>query len=77
MEETKFINRICPKCGKLYQSKEIANVVLGGAVQINMSCENGHKWSEFYSLTYQGYWYSGKMYDSYGQEKTKEATHVY
>jgi hypothetical protein len=72
MEETKIINRICPKCGELYQTKEIAKVTLGGGAQINMSCENGHKWSEFYSLTYQGYWWSGKRYDSYSEEIPNE-----
>lgn len=37
-----------------------------------MACENNHKWSEFYGLIYQGYWWDGKMYDSYGEEKKKE-----
>ena len=34
-----------------------------------MSCDKGHKWSEFYNLSYQGYWWMGKMYDMCGDEK--------
>jgi len=72
MEEKKFIGRICPKCGALYTEHQIAKAHLASGAQVNMSCENGHKWSEFYNLDYQGYWWDGKMYDSYGEEKKKE-----
>lgn len=72
MEENKVIGRLCPKCGEPYQTYEINKVTLGSGVQVNMSCENGHKWSEFYSLIYQGYWWDGKMYDSYGEANKKE-----
>jgi uncharacterized OB-fold protein len=72
MEEKKLFGRFCPKCGAVYQTYEIAKVNLGPRVQINMSCDNNHKWSEFYNLDYQGYWWDGKMYDSYGEEKKKE-----
>ena len=69
MEEKKLFERICPKCGELCQTHEIVKVALGYGAQINMSCENSHKWSEFYNLDYQSYWWDGKMYDSYGEEK--------
>lgn len=72
MEEKKLFGRFCPKCGEVHKTHIIVNTSLGANTQVNMSCENGHKWSEFYSLTYQGYWWDGKMYDSYGEEKKKE-----
>lgn len=62
----KLFSRYCPKCNELYSNLEIAKVNLGSGVQINMQCENGHKWSEFFFLTYAGYWYTGTLYDSYG-----------
>jgi len=72
MEEKKLFGRFCPKCGEVYKTLEIAKIALGSGVQVNMSCENNHKWSEFYNLDYQGYWWDGKMYDSYGEEKKSE-----
>ena len=66
MEDKKLFGRYCPKCGELYQTAEIAKVALGPGVQINMSCEQGHKWSEFYGLVYQGYWWDGKKCDMNG-----------
>lgn len=72
MDEKKLFNRICPKCGEACCLYEIVKVTLGSDTQINMSCENNHKWSEFYTLDYQGYWWDGKMYDSFGEEKKKE-----
>ena len=69
MEEKKLFGRFCPKCGEVCQTHEIAKIALGPGAQVNMSCEQGHKWSEFYCLDYQGYWWDGKMYDSYGEEK--------
>ena len=66
----KLFSRSCPKCTELYSSFEIAKVSLGAGVQVNMSCENNHKWSEFFSLTYTGFWWSGKMYDSYGNPES-------
>ena len=68
MEERKIFDRFCPKCSAVYQTREIAKIALGSGVQINMSCENNHKWSEFYSLTYRGFWWDGKRYDTYGEE---------
>ena len=68
MEDKKLFGRTCPKCGGLCQQSEIAKVALGPGVQVNMSCEQGHKWSEFYALTYQGYWWSGKKYGTFGEE---------
>ena len=72
MEEKKLFGRFCPKCGGVYQTHEIVKIALGPGAQVNMSCENNHKWSEFYNLDYQGYWWDGKLYDSYGEEKKKE-----
>ena len=72
MEEKKLFDRVCPKCGELYQACELTPPSLGAGVQANMKCEQGHKWSEFYCLTYTGYWWDGKRYDSYGQEVSKE-----
>jgi hypothetical protein len=72
MEEKKLFQRVCPKCGDICLAHEIVKVNLGSGAQVNMTCEKGHKWSEFYSLAYQGYWWDGKMYNSYGEEKKKE-----
>lgn len=47
---------------------QVAQVSLGAGVQVNLMCEQGHKWSEFYHLDYQGYWCEGKKYDTYGEE---------
>lgn len=68
MEEKKLFGRFCPKCGEAYQTHEIVKIALCSGAQVNMSCENGHKWSEFYNLSYQGYWWDGKKYDTYGEE---------
>ena len=68
MEDLKMFGRSCPKCGESYKDIEIAKAKLGPGVQINLMCEQSHKWSEFYTLFYQGYWWDGKKYDSYGKE---------
>lgn len=69
MEEKKLFGRFCPKCGEVCQTHEIVKVALGSGAQVNLSCEHGHKWSEFYHLTYIGYWWDGKHYDTYGEVK--------
>ena len=69
MEDKKLLARYCPNCGELCTVHDIALTSLGAGVQFNMQCENGHKWSEFYTLTYRGYWYQGKKYSSYGEEE--------
>ena len=66
MTENKLFSRICPKCGKLCQAFTVAKVDLGAGVHYDMQCENGHHWVELYTLSYQGYWYDGKKYNSYG-----------
>lgn len=68
MEEKKLFGRLCPKCGEVCQVHEIVKIHLGPGAQVNMTCEQGHKWSEFYNLDYQGYWWNGKRYDTYGEE---------
>ena len=71
--ENKLFGRSCPVCGEIYKEYQIAKIHVGSGAQINLMCEQGHKWSEFYSLTYQGYWSNGKKYDSYGEEIIKDA----
>lgn len=66
--EEKLFGRTCPKCGEIYQILDFAKVSLGGGVNVNMQCPNGHRWTEFYSLTYRGFWWDGKRYSSYGDE---------
>jgi len=68
----KLFSRTCPKCGKTCQTYETSMVSLGAGVQYNMSCEDGHKWSEFYCLTYTGYWWDGNRYNTYGEAIPKE-----
>lgn len=68
----KLFNRICPKCGELYIEQQVVKANIGSGAQINMRCENNHKWTEFYSLTYQGFWWDGKRYNSFGEEKTND-----
>ena len=65
--EDKLFGRTCPKCGEPYKESQIAKVSLGAGAQVNLMCEQGHKWSEFYNLSYQGYWWDGKKYDTYGE----------
>lgn len=66
--ENKLFGRVCPKCGEPYKECQIAKVSLGPGAQVNLMCEQGHKWSEFYNLSYQGYWWDGKRYNTYGEE---------
>ena len=72
MEDKKLCGRLCPKCKEPYQTINIAKTSLGAGVQVNMLCENNHKWSEFYGLTYQGFWWAGKRYNSFGEEQTND-----
>ena len=68
MEEKKLLTRTCPKCGNICLTAEVAKIVPSSIVHMNMTCEHGHKWTEFYSLAYQGFWWDGKKYDSYGEQ---------
>jgi len=72
VEEKKLFGKICPKCGELCIESQIVKSHLGAGAQVNMMCPNNHKWTEFYQFTFTGYWWDGKMYDSYGEEKKKE-----
>jgi hypothetical protein len=65
--ENKLFGRSCPTCGEIYKEYQIAKIHIGVGVQLNLTCEQGHKWSEFYALTYQGYWSNGQKYNSYGE----------
>jgi hypothetical protein len=69
MTDKKLFGRSCPVCNETYQSCELAKVHLGAGVHANMECPNGHRWTEFYTLNYEGYWFNGKRYDSFGEEK--------
>lgn len=72
----KETSRSCPKCGELYEECQIAKVGLGVGVHVNLRCPNNHKWTEFYSLVYRGYWSNHVMYDSYGEECSKNKEEV-
>lgn len=72
MEDKKLAGWFCPECGEMFSTHQFANMSLGQGAQVNMSCEQGHKWSEFYSLTYQGFWSKGARYDSFGDLFNKE-----
>lgn len=67
--EEKLFGRTCPVCGEVYTTCDLVKVGIGSGIQANMTCEQGHQWSEFYSLAYQGYWFDGKRYNSYGEQK--------
>ena len=69
----KLQGRTCPKCGEVYTACEFAKVGLGRGAQVNMMCENNHKWSEFYALSYQSCWWDGKLYDSFGYAVNTDA----
>ena len=70
--EEKLFGRTCPQCGEVYKQCQVAKAAIGPGVQFNLTCEQGHQWSEFYSVAYQGYWFNGKRYDSYGQEVSND-----
>lgn len=74
--EEKLFSRTYPKCGNIYKGCQFAKADIGIGIHANMMCEQGHKWTEFYSLSYQGFWWDGKRYDSYGKEEKnlKETT---
>lgn len=72
--EEKLFGRTCPKCGDVYKECQFAKAGIGIGVHANMMCEQGHKWTEFYSLSYQGFWWDGKMYNSFGEEKVNDGS---
>ncbi len=69
MDEKKLFARLCPKCGEVCAEHQFAKVALGPGAHVNMSCSNGHRWTEFYNLDYQGFWWKDKKYDTYGEPK--------
>lgn len=73
MEDKKLFGRTCPKCNEVYQYCEFVKVHLGPGAHVNMQCSNGHKWTEFYSFEYQGYWWDGKRYDSCGEQRENKS----
>ena len=46
--------RVCPECNNIYVKKSVAKITLN-FLDVSMECENGHKWTEHFSLTYDGY----------------------
>ena len=60
--------RVCPECGNIYTKKNVSHIMLGH-ITVTMSCEQGHTWEEFYSMTYQGYKYKDKYYTQFNTEK--------
>lgn len=67
MSEYKLLKNTCPKCGNIFKERQIAKIDLGLGIQVNLMCEDGHKWSEFYTASYRGYWWDGKKYNVYGE----------
>ena len=45
---------MCPECNNLYVKKSVAKITLN-FLDVSMECEQGHKWTEHFSLTYDGY----------------------
>ena len=65
----KNTSRCCPKWDKMYMELTIAKANLGEGIHANIMCPDGHKWTEFYSLNYNGYWSEGKIYNNDGYEQ--------
>ena len=60
-------SRTCPECGQVYAQK--ATKLHGlHALTAAFTCPNNHRWTQSYSMTFTGYTYQGKSYDSFGNE---------
>ena len=63
-------SRTCPECGQVYAQK--ATKLHGlHALTAAFTCPNNHRWTQSYSMTFTGYTYQGKSYDSFGNEITE------
>ena len=62
----KLESRLCPICGKPCTSK--SGTVIGLTLKYDMTCDNSHKWVEYYSLMYDGYKLNNKRYNRFGGE---------
>lgn len=57
--------RTCPECGQVYAQK--ATKLHGlHALTAAFTCPSNHQWTQSYSMTFTGYTYQGKSYDSFG-----------
>ena len=62
----KLKGRICPECGEVF-TKHNTRLVALDHILVDMICEKGHQWKEYYYLGYSGFTYQGKNYCSYGK----------
>ena len=62
---------ICPKCGSDY-NKVIDQEIDVDCLWTKWHCNDCEEtWTEYYSLTYDGYYYDGKVYGADGKECTE------
>ena len=63
-------SRTCPECGQVYAQR--ATKLHGlHALTAAFTCPNNHRWTQSQSMTFIGYTYQGKSYDSFGNEITE------
>lgn len=67
MEDKKLFGRTCPVCGEAYNKKNVGKIMLG-FIAVDMTCEQGHTWTEHYTMTYTGFKHNNKEFDRFGQE---------
>ena len=61
---------VCPHCGEWDVLTEDYEMDID-CLWVKLSCLHcGERWSEYYTLTYDGYNYNGKSYDTEGKECT-------
>ena len=59
---------VCPKCGE-WDVRTEDYVMDIDCLWVKLSCPHCEEsWSEYHSLTYDGYTYEGKVYDADGKE---------
>lgn len=61
---------VCPKCGEWDVSTEDYEIDID-CLWLAFYCPHcGETWSEYYTLTYDGYTHNGTVYDADGKECT-------
>lgn len=61
---------VCPKCGEWEVSTEDYEIDID-CLWLAFYCHHcGETWSEYYTLTYDGYTHNGTVYDANGKECT-------
>lgn len=61
---------VCPKCGEWDVRTEDYEMDVD-CLWVKLYCPHcGEMWSEYYTLTYDGYTHEGKVYDADGKECT-------